>query len=868
MVLSSGSRLGNYEILAPLGAGGMGVVYLARDPNLGRRLALKVLTGSDGKHAHALARFAQEARSASALNHPNILTVYEIVLDHDPPFIAMELIDGQNLRQLLADGPLPIRKILQIASQVADGLASAHEKGIVHRDLKPENVMLSRDGFVKILDFGLAKLSPLASSEDSTFEFSQPETRPGTVLGTVGYMSPEQANGEEADARSDQFAFGTILYELATGKKAFDRGSAIDTLSAILHDDPEPVERLNARTPAPLRWIIDRCLAKDRTERYESTRDLARELRVIRDRLSETSLSDETREMRWRRVPWRRVGLISAAAMILIALAVTALILRDRPVPAEAVTSPIVEQATRSIAILPFTDLTNTEANRLLGAGIAETISARLSRAEGIQIIPPVLFANDRGTDPTSIGSSFGVELILRGSVQQAENQLRIVWSMVDAKGVQVAGETLNGSPSDLFAIQDRLAEHVFRALALRTNPPARELSSIASQERYLQAVGYLQRYDHQPSVEAAIRILEELDELRESGDVLALLGRAYLSQFRLTRDPQWVEKARSACERAAVLDPESAEVHLSLGELRFQTGEYQAAVHEYQRALAQQPSNAEAVLSLAETFKAMGQPQEAERSYRRAIDMRPRYWAGYNKLGAFYMTLGRYPEATEMFQRVTQLSPDNARGYYNLGALHYLMGDYEEAIASLRRSIAIHPTSSALSNLGTCSFFLGRYPEAEQAYERAIALAPENFELWANLADARRWIGNDDGSRSAYEKAISLARSEIGLNPSNAGAHGTLAVCLAKLGRFDEARVHVEKANAIGAADVNLLYQTAVVWHLIGDGNKAITSLERALDAGYSLSEAERDPEIETLLTALRRKNHPPARPGTKGEA
>jgi predicted ATPase len=288
MALVAGTRFGAYEILSPLGAGGMGEVYRARDSRLGREVALKVLPDHLAGNPERLQRFEQEARSASALSHPNIVTIYELGQVEATVYIAMELVEGDTLRRLLTAGLVPLHKGIQIAAQVADGLAKAHEAGIVHRDLKPENLMVSRDGRVKILDFGLAKLTtPLDSDSPENSTRGGPQTGSGVLLGTVGYMSPEQASGQPLDFRSDQFSLGLVLYETAAGKPAFGKGTVAETLASVLRDDPEPVSAVNPQAPAPLCWVIERCLAKEPGERYASTRDLARDLAALRDRCSE-----------------------------------------------------------------------------------------------------------------------------------------------------------------------------------------------------------------------------------------------------------------------------------------------------------------------------------------------------------------------------------------------------------------------------------------------------------------------------------------------------------------------------------------------------------------------------------------------------
>jgi serine/threonine protein kinase len=339
MTVSLGARLGPYEVLAPIGAGGMGEVYRARDSRLARDVALKVLPTDVAGDGGRRSRFEQEARAASALAHPNIVAVYDVGESDGSVWIAMELIEGRTVREILTAGPLPVRRALEIGTQVAEGLAAAHSAGIVHRDLKPENLIVSKDGYVKILDFGLAKLAEPAIAEadgPTVTAGGAPGTEPGTVMGTVGYMSPEQAAGQPVDFRSDQFSFGSILYEMATGQRAFRRTTGVETLAAILRDEPKAVAELNPAAPAPLRWTIERCLAKEADERYASTKDLARDLKSIRDHLSETSAATLTAAP----VRARRGWLIPAAALLLGVLLGAVALRKLVPTPGSHAVSP------------------------------------------------------------------------------------------------------------------------------------------------------------------------------------------------------------------------------------------------------------------------------------------------------------------------------------------------------------------------------------------------------------------------------------------------------------------------------------------------------------------------------------------------
>jgi eukaryotic-like serine/threonine-protein kinase len=329
-----GRRIGPYELLSLLGSGGMGEVYRATDTRLKRFVAIKCLSTDSCLDENRLQYFEREARLASALNHPNIVTIYDIGRSEVGPYIAMELVEGKTLRDILADGLLQFKRVLQLSAQIADGLAKAHEAGIVHRDLKPENLMIARDGLVKILDFGLAKLALTQTPEQATpGTVESVESKPGVILGTVGYMSPEQASGLAADFRSDQFSFGTIVYEMLTGKRAFKRATAVETLSAIIHDEPEPIVAVSPAVPLNVRWIIERCLAKNVEERYVSTRDLARDLQNLRDHFASVASWDASTGLATRisRTPGR-LRVFAAAGWAALALAVGAdVLLRRNP---------------------------------------------------------------------------------------------------------------------------------------------------------------------------------------------------------------------------------------------------------------------------------------------------------------------------------------------------------------------------------------------------------------------------------------------------------------------------------------------------------------------------------------------------------
>ncbi len=816
---ASRSSFGRYEVLGAIGEGGMGEVYVARDPSLGRRVAIKKLPPRLATDRDTLARFTHEARSASALNHPNIVTIHEVGTADGGPYIVMEYIEGADLRSMVRDGPLSVRRVLDIGTQIADGLSAAHERGIVHRDLKPENIMVTRDGFVKILDFGLAKTVTPQRDGSGTLELEMPGTNPGTILGTVGYMSPEQATGKRLDFRSDQFALGSILYELATGKPAFEAENAIDTLSAILHDNPMPLTRANPRAPVQLSEIIRRLLQKQPDGRYASTRDLAHELRLLRERIIAEESGFHTSASR-HAFRSRRVAAILGALGL--AAVLVAVFLINRP--------PSAPTAKKYLAVLSFKDLSGDPNGQLVVDGFAETLTARLARYPSVQVMPRPSEAN---ADPKKIARDLGANLVLTGTMMRSGNRIRVTYSIADPDSRREWHDLIEGNVADLFSVQDDVAESVAKNLALGGTTPTRPaLDPTVSQRRYLEALGHLRRYDSEQSLDSAIAILKELGQ---SPSVQAALARGYLYKFEINPDPNFAAAATEAAERSLAADPQGIDVNITMGQLRRRTGRYKEAIDSFLRVLSQQPSNADAVLELAETHNAAGDLKNAENFYRRAIALQPNYWGGYNKLGVFYYTQGRYEDAIPLFQKVIALVPDNQRGYYNLGAMYQKLGRFDDAVRVFLQSLAVEPSGAAYSNLGTAYYFAGRYAEAAQTFEKAVEATPHAFLYWRNLGDAYRWVpGQDVKARQAFERAVRLCDDAIRVNPNDARAYRSQATALAKLGREREARAAILRALELDASSASNAYEAAVIANITGAEDETAARLEQALRLGY----------------------------------
>jgi len=880
---SVGMRFSRFELVSRLGAGGMGDVWRARDQDLHRDVAVKFLPERFAADPARLGRFAQEARAASSLNHPNIVTIHEIGETSGLPYIVMERVDGQTLRDILLAQeakPVPTRRLLEIGAQAADGLAKAHAAGIVHRDLKPENVMVTPDGYVKILDFGLAKLraertpgmGPAARGADGAglwFDSGQstwpgspsPHTAVGAVIGTAGYMSPEQARGHAVDFRSDQFTLGAILYEMATGRQAFRRETPAQTITAIIEDSPEPLATRSPALPAPLRWVIDRCLAKDPAERYASTLDLARELRGLRERLGEVGGAGSSRGAPKTAIPARAHRPAGLAFLVLLvaglSLAVPsvrerlAVALELRPVPRE-----------KGIAVLPFRTTSPHPEDQFRSDGLGETLVSRLGqlqRLDGSLWVVPASEVRQAGVlSAEAARRAFGVTLVVTGSVQRLGDRLRLNASLVDAIGqkqLRAVGPT--DFRLDDLALQDQVLDDVVRMLEVtlgrrdRDSLHAGGTSVGGAHALYLEARGHMQRYEQAKSLEQAIGLLQQaLQQDPEYALAYAGLGEAQWRLFRLTRSPERVELARKASLRALQLNDLLTPVHVTLGIIHTGTGEPEAALGDFDRALALDPANADALREKAAACQALGRTAEAEALFLRAVELRPAYWGNHAHLGAFYYRHGRYPEAEAAFRKVLELTPDNARGHANLGGLLHVAGARDdEAVAVLERSMALRPSYGAASNLGAIEFSRGRFAAAARAYEKALALDASDYRVWRNLGVSYYWTpGEKQKARAALESALRLGEQQLVVNPREPALLIDLGDCHALLGNVARARELLARGLALVPDDVEVQHTTAAAYEQIGDREAALRWIRRALAGGYPRSRVEDDPGLAAL--------------------
>ena len=621
--LQNGSKLGQYTILARVGAGGMGEVYRARDTRLNRDVAIKVLPSFFSDDPDRLRRFEQEARAAAALNHPNILAVFQMGTYEGAPYLVSELLEGCTLREQLKRGPMPLRKVIDYGVQIARGLAAAHERGIVHRDLKPENLFVTKDGQVKILDFGLAKLMQRQWALEINAPTASDSTEPGRVIGTVGYMSPEQVSGKSADYRADIFAFGAVLYELLRGKRAFQKPTSAETMTAILNEDPPDVSQLAPTVPAALQRVLQRCLEKNPEQRFQSASDLAFALEALSDSSSASMV-----------VIIRNKARFAAAVSIVILLLVAMFFLaRMKKLPEAARIQP-------SIAVLPFADLSPEKDQEYFSDGLAEELLNRLAENQGLRVIARTSSFQFKGKneDPRVIGQKLNVNTLLEGSVRKQGKRLRISVQLIrTSDGLDLWSETYDRDLTDVFVVQEDIARSVADSLKvtlLRGKGPSPRTTSVEAYNAYLQGQ-YFASHLHREDLEQAIAYYEEALKLDPSY-ALAWEGLswAHFHYADLYGPKEGKSRAREEAERALTLYPNLADAYAVLGGIQASYDwNWVGAEASYQRALALEPWNVRVIGGAASIAATLNHFDEALQLDRRMVELDPLRTSAFHDL-------------------------------------------------------------------------------------------------------------------------------------------------------------------------------------------------------------------------------------------
>ena len=865
MTLAAGTRLGTYQILAAIGVGGMGEVYRARDSKLDRDVAIKVLPPSFAASPDAMARFEREAKSVAALSHPNILAIFDFGNEGGATYAVMELLEGETLRGRLETGPVPPPQALDFALQIGRGLAAAHEKGIVHRDLKPENIFVTRDGLIKILDFGLAKRVEPVSPDAATSGPTVDPTEPGTVMGTVGYMSPEQVRGLALDHRSDIFSFGAILYEMFSGRRAFRRETASDTMAAVMRDEPPDIAESGRAVPVALDHVVRHCLEKDRTNRFQTARDVVFALGETSSSFSGSSGQvDRAGENR----PQPAGRFMKAAAGLAILLAAGTLFLWRQ--------SHAGGGAAKRIAVLPFENQ-GAAGDEYFADGMSDAVRGKLTALGGVEVIARASSTPYRKTakTPQEIGRELDTRYLLTATVRWSKegghDRVQVSPELVEIRDSGPPAsrwqESFDAPLTDVFRVQSDISSRVAQALGIALGAGDRKRLSVtptgdlAAYDAFLKgehaAVG-----SDPASQRKALTFYEQAVAL-DSAFLQAWARISGVNSFLYANsspDPALSDRARQAAEKSIALDPNRWEGHLALGAYRrLVKSDLPGALEEYHKAERLSADRSLVLASTAVTESDLGNWNAAIAHLREAERLDPRSPGRKRILGQTLVRMRRYPEAREVIDRGLALAPVEL-ALIEEKALAYLG---EGDLAGARRVIEAAPAQVDRAELiGYFAKFWDLVWVLNDGERRQLlAMTPSAFDddraSWAiALAQTCALRGDAANARRYAEEARKAVEPQLGATPNDPDLHSLHGLALAYLGRKQEALLEGERAVAlqpIGRSAVfgpYLEHQLARIEILSGEPEKAIDRLERLLRIPYYLSPGRLriDPNFDAL--------------------
>ena len=843
-----GRTLGHYRIVEQIGAGGMGVVYRAHDERLDRDVAIKVLHEAVAQDAERLARFEREAKAVAKLDHPNILAIHDFGTDQGVTYAVTELLDGQNLRQSIPPTGMPWQKVVEMGAAIADGLAAAHGKGIVHRDLKPENVFVTSDGRVKVLDFGLAQVKVPVEEEAETATLTPAGTIPGTIMGTMGYMSPEQLRGEPADARSDIFSLGCVLHEMLSGQSAFLRNSTAETTAAILKEELPSLSDSGTTLPAELDRSIRRCLEKSADARFQSASDLAYNLRSIStDQTTGAAPSREAPSSGQR----RRLLWVAAAATIVVLAVVSLWFHRSTPV------EETTEIALPRIVVLPFENLGSPD-DEYFADGITEEITARMASLRGLQVISRTSAVQYAGTNKSikEMGEELGVGYVLEGTVRWARGEgshrIRITPQLIRVEDdTHLWAEVYDRVIDDVFDVQFEIAQSVANHLGVVLMGSERELvaaqptANLDAYHAYLRGRYYATRphftHENWERAMAAYQQAVELDPDFALAHAQLARGHALLRYYRRDLTPQRLEAADAAAAKAVKLAPDSPRVRLALG--YYQLWAYrdvEKALEETARAEAGMPHSAEVFEAKGNVFLLQGRWEEALNAFQRASNLSPRDADLISNTAFVLWNIRRYLESLAAADRAIDLAPDSVWPYlYKTFAYWSWKGS-----ASRTRSVleALPGTAGGWERWawywremyeGKYSDALDRLESTDSGWIRIKMFARPN-SLFA--AQAYELLGEPELARESYESALGSLEPEVLASPEDPRLHSSLGIVYAALGRKEDAIREGIRATELLTKFMDGFYylpyvvDLAHIYTIVGENEAALEQIEYLL--------------------------------------
>lgn len=839
-----GASVGPYRIIRQLGAGGMGVVWLAEDTRLNRKVALKTVRSADADTTEGRQRLMREARAAAALNHPHIAAVHDVLDVDGKVIVVFEHVEGETLSARLQDGPLPISEAVEIAWQLADALAAAHGQGIIHRDLKPSNVVIGSEARAKVLDFGIARMVPAGADLSA----SAPGTIGGGLVGTPGYAAPEQYLSRNVDGRADLYALGVMLFEMITGRRPFPSSDAVTLATSMLRDDAPKMSGTGVWVPAPLEDLVAKLLERDPARRPASGEEVLVELSPLRD--DETSPIARRTMLLRRRIPLS--SKIAAAVLIAIVAVLAVLQIRARPTGPE---DPVV-------AVLPLSNMSGDAANDYLGAGLAESLITGLASVPRVTVLSRSAVEEMRQQNPdrASFVRSLDASYIVTGSVQAVADQLRVTINLERPDASVAWGDTVQGPSRDLFELQTRLSTLLANAIAdqtpsaQRTAPAAPITTNEAAQLAYWKGRALLDRRDLTGNVQAALTEFERAIAADANfAAAHAGLAEAQWSMYSQSNDKAWAERAMRSTERAVQLEPDRPSVRYSAALTLYRGGRYPESEGELNRALQLQPTFEDAIRLRASVLMRQGKVDEGLSEFQRVVSLRPNAVAVYSDMGNALFFASRFSDALAALEKAIALSPGSAINLLRAGAAAQALGDNKRALEFYERANAIQPRAETYSNIGTIQYGLGEFSKAAAAYEGSLLIRPISAVTNRNLGDAYRRLGRRDDARRAYLKAVEQAEAEVSVTPSNARLIARLAVYQAKAGSDAEAQRTIQRALALAPKDEQVLQRLAVIHALGGRVAAALDAAERAVAGGFSRRLIAEEEDLALLRTMPR---------------